>query len=461
MSRDRAYLDHDPWRDDVELVYADALDIDSLEDALSGCDAAYYLIHGMQQAGRDFPERDRRAAENFAAAAERTGIKRIVYLGGLGAEDDDLSKHLESRQEVGRILASGATPVTELRAAVIIGSGSVSFEMIRHLVEVLPVMMTPRWVRTRCQPIAIRNVLDILISVVRDVEPVDRIYQIGGPDVLTYGEMMQRYSEIARGQRRPVIPLPLFSPRLSAILVGFITPLPNSIARPLIGGILNDVVVTGPSPPGFEPETLIPYDEALKLALDRINQAAVETRWSDAPTEPAAPLPSDAAWAGATMKTDVQIAESSAPADDLFWAVTRIGGDVGYYAMDWAWKIRGRFDQLIGGVGLRRGRRHPEELRIGESVDFFRVAYIDTEARSLLLQAEMKVPGSAWLGWTVVPDGDGSKLIQSAMFVPWGLFGRLYWWILLPFHAPIWKRMANNMARTAERRAEMKAPTAL
>jgi hypothetical protein len=327
--------------------------------------------------------------------------------------------------------------------------------MIRHLVEFLPVMMTPKWVRTKCQPIAIRNVLDILISVVGDDGDEGHVYEIGGPEVLTYGEMMQTYAEIALGKRRPVIRLPLFSPRLSAFLVGFITPLPNAIARPLIGSILNDVVVSKASPPGFAPETLIPYREALHQALDRVTHAAVETRWSDALTEPAAPLPGDPAWSGVTMKTDLQIGQSDAPPEDLFWAITRIGGDVGYYAMNWAWRIRGRFDQLIGGVGLRRGRRHPEELRPGESLDFFRVADIQPDNHSLLLQAEMKVPGSAWLGWSVLPHGDGSKLVQSAMFVPRGLFGRIYWYALLPFHGPIWKRMVHNMARTAEQRTNI------
>lgn len=457
MSRDPTRLVHDPWWDDVEVAAADALEPKTLDKALSGCDAAYYLIHGMEHAKSDFPERDRRAAKNFADAAERAGIKRIVYLGGLGSDRDRLSKHLRSRHEVGEILASGATPVTELRAAVIIGSGSVSFEMIRHLVEVLPIMMTPRWVRTKCQPIAIRNVLDILASVIEDEGKDDHIYEIGGPDVLTYGDMMQEYAKIAIGRKRPVIPLPLFSPGLSSLMIGFITPLPNSIARPLIGSIINDVVVSGASPPGFEPHTLISYRDALHQALDMVSHATVETRWSDAVTLPAAPLPADPTWSGATMETDLQIEHSKAPPEDLFWAVTRIGGDVGYYTMNWAWRIRGRIDQLIGGVGLRRGRRHPEELRPGESVDFFRVAHIQPEDRRLLLQAEMRVPGSAWLGWSVEEEPDGSKLIQSAMFVPRGLIGRLYWWSMLPFHFPIFKRMAHNMARTAEKRAEITA----
>jgi uncharacterized protein YbjT (DUF2867 family) len=452
MTRDPARLGLDPWRDQVEIVKADALDEEALAAALDGCDVAYYLIHGMEASEDPYPERDRRAAENFRRAAETVGLQRIVYLGGLGSDDDELSRHLRSRHEVGRIFAAGATPVTELRAAVIIGSGSVSFEMIRHLVEVLPIMMTPRWVRTRCQPIAIRNVLEILIAVLKDDDIEDKVYDIGGPDILTYQEMMQEYARIAGLRRRPVLPLPIFSTRLSPMLVGLITPLPNAMARPLIGSLLNDVVATRPAPPGFQPEDLLPYHTAVSLALEVISQAAVETRWSDALTTPAVPLPGDPVWSGAVMEADLKIVNSSASVDDVFWAVTRIGGDVGYYAMNWAWKLRGWFDQLIGGVGLRRGRRHPEELRPGESLDFFRVVDIRPEVPELLLQAEMKVPGEAWLGWKIERTGNGSRLIQRAQFVPRGLLGRLYWWALLPFHRPIFRVMARRMVRTAEQR---------
>lgn len=453
MTRDWESLTLDPWRDQVEVVTADAHDPKSLDPALEGCDAAYFLIHAMKGSGRRFAEEGRRAAANFRDAADRAGIGRIVYLGGLGSEDDELSEHLASRQEVGRVLAMGRTPVTELRAAVIIGSGSMSFEMVRHLTEVLPIMMTPRWVETRCQPIAIRNVLEVLISVLDDPDSDNKIYDIGGPDIVTYQDMMRTYAEVAGLRKRLVIPLPIFSARLSAPLVGLATPLPVDVARPLIESLLNDVIVRRPSPPGFEPEHLLSYREALKRALYSVSHREVETRWSDALTAPGAPLPGDPTWAGALMQTDQQVAESSARAEDLFWAVTRIGGDVGYYAMNWAWRVRGWIDQLIGGVGLRRGRRHPEELRPGESLDFFRVAEIEPHRGRLLLQAEMKVPGTAWLEWSAEPVDGGSRLTQTAWFVPRGLLGRLYWWVLLPFHAPIWRLMVRRMARTAERRA--------
>lgn len=454
MTRDPARLTLDPWRDQVEVVAADVMKPRTLRDALAGCDAAYYLIHAMENA-EGFVEQDRIAAENFRDAADEAGLERIIYLGGLGSDDETLSKHLWSRHEVGRVLASGVTPVTEFRAAVIIGSGSMSFEMIRHLTEILPVIMSPKWVRTRCQPIAVRNVLEILMDALDFVESGNRIYEIGGPDVLTYEEMMQIYAQVAGLPKRRVIPLPLFSARLSPVLVGLVTPLPVTTARPLIESLMNDVVVTGETPPGYDPTGLITYREAVWRAMARILQLEVATRWSDAVSQPARPLPGDPVWAGASMELDRRTASSRASADDVFWAVTRIGGDVGYYTMNWAWRIRGLFDRLIGGVGLRRGRRHPEELRPGEALDFFRVCVMDPERRELVLRAEMKVPGTAWLEWQVESTEDGSRLIQVARFIPRGVAGRLYWWAMLPFHAPIFRRMARRITRIAERRESL------
>jgi uncharacterized protein YbjT (DUF2867 family) len=452
MSRNPELLTLDPWRDQVEVVAADVLDAGSLDDAVAGCDVAYFLVHAMKESPGRFAEQGRRGAANFRDAADRGGLRRIVYLGGLGSEGDVLSDHLASRQEVGRVLGMGRTPVTELRAAVIIGSGSMSFEMIRHLTEVLPIMMTPHWVETKCQPIAVRNVLEMLVSQIDSDHPGHKIYDIGGPDILTYEEMMRIYAEVAGLRRRLVIPLPIFSTRLSAPMVGFVTGLPVDVVRPLIESLRNDVVVRRTSPPGFEPSGLFSYREALQRALHSVSRSAVETRWSDALTAPGAPLPGDPVWSGALMQTDRRVVESSARPEDLFWAVARIGGDVGYYAMNWAWDIRGWIDQLLGGVGLRRGRRHPEELRPGESLDFFRVAEIEPHLGRLLLQAEMKVPGTAWLEWEVEPIEGGSLLIQTAWFVPRGLLGRFYWWFLLPFHVPIWRLMARRMARIAEQR---------
>jgi uncharacterized protein YbjT (DUF2867 family) len=456
MTRDPARLNLAPWRRQVEVIAADVNDEAALLGALRGCDIAYYLIHAMGDTSEDYTSQDRSAAVNFQAAAAAARLQRIVYLGALGSAEDDLSRHLQSRHEVGRILAAGATPVTELRAAVIIGSGSVSFEMIRHLTELLPILFRPRWVRTRCQPIAVRNVLEILLAALDTPGDEDHVYDIGGPDVLTYEEMMQTYAQVAGLARRIVIPFPLFNSRIAPQVIGLVTPLVASTVRPLIESLRNDVVVHGQSPPGFEPSSLFPYRKGVQLALKRISEENVETRWSDAVTQPALPLPGDPAWSGAVMKVDERVARSAAPVDDLFWAVTRIGGDVGYYAMNWAWALRGWFDSLIGGVGLRRGRRHPEDLRPGEALDFFRVAEVDPDLHRLTLQAEMKVPGTAWLGWRIEPTEEGSLLIQDARFVPRGLLGRLYWWVLLPFHAPIFRRMAQRIAATAERREQLR-----
>ena len=456
MTRDPNRLALAPWRDRVEVVAADALDHWTLLPALEGCSAAFYLIHSMGSF-RDFADADRRAAANFTHAAGEAGLERVVYLGGLGVDASGLSEHLASRHEVAEILKGGSAPVTVLRAAVIIGSGSMSFEMVRHLTEVLAIMMRPRWIRTRCQPIGIRNVLAILISVLDDPEPVDREYDIGGPDILTYEEMMQAYAEVAGLRRRLVVPLPIFSARLSPWFVGLVTPIPAGMAKPLIESVSHDVIVQGSSPPGFHPLDLLSYRESVRLALVRIFYSSVETRWSDATAGAAAPMPGDPIWAGEKMYVDRRIAESAALPEDLLWAVTRIGGNVGYYALNWAWRIRGYIDQMVGGVGLRRGRRHPEDLRVGEALDFFRVVEMDPDRHRLTLQAEMKVPGTAWLDWSIERAGAGSRLTQSARMAPRGLVGRLYWYAMLPFHAPIFKLMVRRMARTAERRAEIQS----
>jgi len=454
-TRDPMRLQLDPWREDVEVVAADALAGDSLDRALDGCDVAFYLVHSMANSSKHFAEMDRRAASNFSAAADRAGLQRVIYLGALGNDDEDLSSHLRSRHEVGRILAAGSTPVTEFRAAVIIGSGSVSFEMVRHLTELLPVMFRPKWTQTRCQPIAVRNVLEILVSALDDSSGDDHIYEIGGPDVVTYEEMTQIYAEEARLRPRVIVPLPLFSSTLAPRTIALVTPLVAETVRPLVESMYHDVVVSGEPPPGIDPSTMFSYRESVERALWRIAEWNVETRWTDAVTRPASPLPSDPHWSGAKMQIDHREVRTSASADDLFWAFSRIGGDVGYYTMNWAWRARGWFDSLIGGVGLRRGRRHPEDLRPGEALDFFRVAEVYPQTHRLTLQAEMKVPGVAWLGWRVDEAEDANTLVQTAGFVPRGLFGRLYWWTLLPFHAPIFRRMANRIVASAKRRERL------
>ncbi|MDH4117657.1 MAG: SDR family oxidoreductase [Acidimicrobiia bacterium] len=441
-----------PWRDDVEVMQADLLDPATILPALDGMDAAYYLVHSMGTG--DFQDLDRRAAANMAAAAEQAGIERMIYLGALGR--GDLSPHLASRQEVGEILATGPVPVTEFRAAVIIGSGSLSFEMTRYLTEVLPVMMTPSWVRTRCQPIAIRDVLSYLEGALVHSETKGRIIEIGGPEVLTYEEMMQGYAGAAGLRRRLIIRVPVLSLGLSARWVGLVTPLPSSVAEHLVESLRHEVVVTDTSADELIPVQRIGYREAVSQAIEQTRGADVPTRWTRSSWQPADPLPSDPSHAFGTIFSDRREVEVEADPADVAWAFMRVGGANGYYAARWAWHIRGIIDQLFGGAGLRRGRRHPEEIRVGEPLDFWRVVRVEP-GTSLELKAEMLLPGEAWLGWTVERTGTGSRLVQTAWFVPRGLFGRIYWYAMLPFHALVFPQMARGIAAAAEERARIRA----
>ncbi len=449
MSRSPSRLDLDPWRDQVEVVAGDVLDRGSLEAALSGCDYAYYLVHSMGAAA-DFQAADRAGAVNFQQAADAAGLKRIIYLGGLGEDDAELSSHLDSRHEVGRLLAGGTTPVTELRAAVIIGSGSVSFEMLRYLTEVLPAMTTPKWVRSRCQPIAIRDVLTVLEKVL-DERGGSRVIEIGGPDVVTYQDMMQVYAEEAGLRRRLIIPVPVLSPGLSSLWIGLVTPLPTGVARPLVDSLRHDVVVSDSVAVGELVPNPLPFRDSVRLAIARYADGEVVTRWSDAGENSALPIPSDPDWSGGSVMVDEQIVDSTADPDALFWAVSRIGGGVGYYTFDWAWVVRGWIDSMVGGIGLRRGRRHPETLHEGESLDFWRVSVVEPPRR-LLLRAEMKLPGEAFLEWVIEGEAGHSTLRQTAYFAPRGLWGRIYWFVLFPFHVAIFGPMARRIARAAEDR---------
>ena len=448
LTRRPGRLDSMPWRSRVEVVGGDVLEPASLPGALAGCEAAYYLVHAMAE-GPGFDERDRLAAANFRQAADEARLRRVVYLGGLVPDGARLSPHLSSRREAGSTLAAGATPVTEFRAAVIIGSGSLSFEMLRYLTEVLPVMTTPRWVRSRCQPIAVSDVIDLLVRALDDPDPVDRVLEIGGPDVLTYQEMMRAYAAEV-GLHRLIIPVPLLSPGLSSLWVGLVTPLPARVARPLVESLRSEAVVRDDTARRLFPYEPLPFQEALRRALDTPPEG-VTTRWSDADPAPAHPAPGDPEWSGGTVYTDRRVVPTDADPHHLFWAFSRIGGDVGYYGMNWAWKLRGWLDRLLGGVGLRRGRRHPEHLREGEALDFWRVDRI-SPGRMLRLRAEMRLPGEAFLQWSIDPVEGGSDLVQTAIFRPRGLAGRLYWYAMAPFHSYIFPRMAWKMAAVAEER---------
>lgn len=453
------------WRSDVEVVAADVLDEGSLDAALSGIEAVYYLVHAMGADG-DFEHADRLGAENTRTAAERAGVSRVVYLGGLGEDDPErLSPHLASRHEVGHVLASGSVPVTELRAAVIIGSGSASFEMLRHLAEVLPAMICPRWVtRTRCQPIAIADVLHYLVAVIDKPATAGQILEIGGPDVLTYRDMMDRYAAAAGLRRRLIIPVPLLTPRLSSHWVNLVTPLPYALARPLVDSLINDVVVHAERDirryVDHEPCSL---DEAIERALAVVGDMDITTSWMDSAVTktPASPMPQDPDWAGGTIYQDIQEVTTKATCAAVFATVSGVGGARGWYVGTPLWTMRGMVDKLIGGVGMRRGRRHPDDLRVGDALDFFRVEAYEPP-QLLRLRAEMKVPGDAWLEWRITDWGEGgARLRQLARFHPRGIAGRAYWWVLLPVHTIMWRRLALRLAVERSAASEPDAPAGL
>jgi uncharacterized protein YbjT (DUF2867 family) len=445
MARDPSRLEGRQW-DTVEIRQGDVFDPDSLTSALDGIEVAYYLIHSMSKTADGFARRDRVAARNFADAAKSAGVQRIVYLGGLGTPDHDLSPHLASRQEVGNVLRESGIPVTEFRAAVVVGSGSVSFEMIRYLTERVPVMIAPKWVSTRCQPIAIANVLEYLVQCLEIDETAGRVVEIGGPDVLTYGEMMLGYARV-RGLRRYMIPVPFLTPRLSSYWVDLVTPIPAAISRPLIEGLRSEVVVNDPEPARLFDIDLIPYPEAVGRALERTRADNIETAWSGAQT-PHQP--------GVTLEEKQGViaerrrVESSAPPSAVFAEVSSIGGRRGWYYADSLWKVRGILDRIVGGIGMRRGRRNQFDLRPGDALDFWRVEAVVPD-QVLRLRAEMRVSGLAWLQFEVHPrDDGGSSLIQTAFYEPHGLTGVLYWYGLYPIHQLIFSGMAREIVRRAE-----------
>ncbi|MEV6298453.1 SDR family oxidoreductase [Actinoplanes sp. NPDC051861] len=453
LARSAGRLRDVPWADRVEITEADLTDSATLPAAFEGIDVAYFLVHSLGRA--DFEAADRLAAENFAAAAHAAGVRRIVYLGGPEpADGESPSPHLRSRAEVARILLESGVPAAVLRAPVIIGSGSASFEMLRYLTERLPVMVTPRWVHNRIQPIAVRDVLRYLIGAADLPPSVNRGFDIGGADVLTYLEMMRRYALVAGLPRRIVLPVRVLSPWLSSHWVGLVTPVPNAIARPLVASLIHEAVahendlaglLPGPEPLGF--------DEAVRLALGRIRDADVETRWTSASGRDAAaePLPSDPAWSGGSVYIDDRSRPVQAPADQLWRVIEGIGGENGWYSFPLAWSVRGWLDRLAGGVGLRRGRRDRHRLRIGEALDWWRVEEI-VPGELLRLRAEMKVPGRAWLEMRAEPDGSGGSVYrQRAVFLPHGLGGHLYWASVLPFHGVVFNGMARNITRTAQK----------
>lgn len=436
--REARSLESRKWFEKVEVFIGDLEKRDEISRAFAGVEAAYFLVHSMNEGG-DFAARERAIAENFARAA--SDCEKIIYLGGL-LPKESVSEHLQSRAKVGEILReSGKT--TEFRAGPIIGSGSASFEMVRYLTERLPVMIVPRWVKNEVQPIAVRNVIQYLVAALRK-EPLG-VVDIGA-DVLPFLGMMEIFARV-RGLTRTIIPVPVLTPLLSGLWVGLITPIPNSLAVPLVKGIIHPVLAdTSKAKENFPEIEPIHYREAVQLALEKIDKHAVETRWSGAISE------NESSYKLTDREgffKEVRTVLTGASPESVYKSFTSIGGDKGWLTWNWAWKLRGLMDKFVGGPGLSRGRRDPQDLRVGDELDFWRVEDL-RENEYLLLRAEMKVPGKAWLKFEIAPQEGKTKLIQTALFAPKGLFGFLYWYASFPAHFFIFDRMARKIAQGAE-----------
>lgn len=449
--RDAARLEGRSWLERVQVRVGDVLKPETLAEAMEGVEAAYYMIHSMMDS-EEFHQRDVLAASNFGTAAREAGVKRIIYLGGLGEPESDLSQHLRSRQKTGEVLRESGVPVTEFRAAIVVGSGSISFEMIRYLTERLPVMICPQWVFTRVQPISISDVLDYLVTALETPESIGKIIEIGGNEVLTYGEMMTEYAEV-RGLKRHLIPVPVLTPRLSSHWVHWITPIPAEIAKPLIDGLKNEVILHNDLAkqlfPGINP---IGYRLAVENALDHLKAGWVESRWSDSLASSRGDLPSVVLASKEGMIIERRQKQINAPLEIAFNEFSSLGGDRGWLYMDWAWRLRGTIDRIFGGVGLRRGRRHPIDVRVGDALDFWRVESIEYPTL-MRLRAEMKVPGDAWLQFEVSPGDLGyACLSQTAFFAPKGLAGFLYWYLLYPIHSLIFSGMIDSIAENIQKK---------
>lgn len=429
---------------ETQVVGGDVLDHGSMRAALDGVHTVYYLVHSMGSS-RPFDEADREAARAFAEAARDAGVQRVVYLGGLG--DGELSPHLASRQEVGRILRASGVPTIEFRASIVIGSGSASFEMIRALVDRLPFMVCPRWVRVRTQPIAIEDVLAYLVAALDHSPQGGELYEIGGKDSTSYLELMREYGR-QRRLRRLMLPVPVLTPHLSSLWLGLVTPVYAGIGRKLVDSLRNETIVRDTTALRTFPVQPRGFQEAIARALVNEDREFAETRWSDEAF--AGPAPYGGVRRGSRL-IDSRSARVAARPEAAFWPIQTIGGDTGWYEGNFLWRVRGALDVLMGGPGLRRGRRDPVALQVGDAVDFWRVeAY---EPSSLLrLQAEMRMPGRAWLQFEVRQDGEGSEVTQTAIFDPSGLRGLAYWYALWPAHGYIFGGMLREIASAASRR---------
>jgi uncharacterized protein YbjT (DUF2867 family) len=431
----------------TEVVKGDMLDSESLQAALAGVDTAIYLVHSMG-AERDFEEEDREAATNFARAADLAGVRRIIYLGGLGKRDAQLSKHLRSRQETGDILRSSTAQVIELRASIVIGSGSLSFELIRTLVERLPVMICPKWVSVLAQPIAIEDLLAYLLEAIDLAADGSPIFEIGGPDQVSYGDIMREYAR-QRSLRRLMIPVPVLTPYLSSLWLGLVTPVYARVGRKLVESLRNPTLVSN----NLAQQTFRVRPRGLRDAIARAivneDQEVAATRWSDALSSGGR----QRSWGGVRFGSrivDSRTVEVPVPPTAAFAPIQRIGGRTGWYYGNWLWRVRGFLDLLVGGVGVRRGRRDPNHLRVGDALDFWRVESIEPD-HLLRLRAEMKVPGRAWLTFEVSGNAQKSTIRQTAIFDPVGLLGLAYWYALYPLHQLVFAGMLRNIGRAAEK----------
>jgi uncharacterized protein YbjT (DUF2867 family) len=455
LVRDSSKLESKPWKNNVDVVVGDGFNPDDVGKALKGIDTAFFLLHALSTS-KDFTSREEELASIFTTEAKKAEVSRIVYLGGLiNKNKTTLSSHLSSRELTGSILRSSGVPTIELRAAVILGSGSVSFEMLRYLTERLPVMTTPKWVKSKIQPISIRDVLFYLVAVLDLPRETNRSFDIGGPDILSYKQMMQRYAKVASLKPRLIIPVPVLSPGLSSHWVGFITPVPPSIAKPLVQSLKNDVVclenditlLVKPPQRG-----LLGFEDSCKSALAKIKDQKVTSHWSDASSDLSPPVfwPGDPEWSGGTLFKDVRVTEINAPIEKVWSTLMTIGGDTGWFSPNFLWRVRGRLDRFIGGVGLTRGRRDPVNLHVGDAVDFWRVEAC-TYCFILRLKAEMKIPGVAWLEFSLKKASPTRTILtQKALYHPHGLSGIFYWKSIAIFHRFIFPKMITNIKKISE-----------
>jgi len=446
MAREPLKLSRKVWPN-VEIVRGDVLDPASLGAALEGVDVAYYLVHSMTTSGHGFVDRDRTGADNFQQAAAAHGVRRIVYLGGLGRSGPELSEHLRSRHETGEVLRRGIVPVTELRAAIIVGSGSASFTILHDLVRKLPFMICPRWVRSRCEPIAIRQVIAYLIGVLDEPRTIGETLEIGGGEIMTYESMMRRCAAVL-GRKLYILNVPVLTPALSSYWLNLVTHVPMSLARPLVEGLRNDVVCTDNRIREWIAAPPITYDEAVRIAVSKTERGEEESIWSDATTIEYAP----AEFAREALLKDERSVTVAAPVEVLFRVIERIGGENGWYHADWLWNLRAAIDYLLGGIGMRRGRHDRVHLAVGDPVDFWRVETLERERR-VVLRAEMMLPGVARLTFETAPSEGGSQLSVKAHFWPHGLWGRLYWYAVVPLHEYVFNGMVQAIKGVAEREA--------